>query len=263
MMDQHTTEVTDRAIHTFDNGLRVYVDQLEKQQRKRYARCNLHEPEEEAIFLKLIDELPPDGCFVNVGSAIGYYAMLAKRRSPGLTVHAVEPFDVHRRFFRENLKLNGFGAGEIVLHDFAVGERSGRSHFLKKSYGSQILGRADAPHAGTALFSRLFGWLRKPAPPDDNVSVVRTITLGDLLETVGRPINLLQMDVQGLEVDILRGGEDALRSGRIKRFLIGTHGDEIHAECRSRLTSAGYPIEIDDLNPEGQPDGILLTGRRD
>ncbi len=58
-----------RKIHIFDNGIRVYDDHLIPPQRKRYAQNNVHEVEEEEIFLRI----PVDGCFVNIGSAIGYY----------------------------------------------------------------------------------------------------------------------------------------------------------------------------------------------
>ena len=43
-----------RAIHTFDNGVRVYEDQLWAGQRARYEKRNVHEAEEEDIFVELI-----------------------------------------------------------------------------------------------------------------------------------------------------------------------------------------------------------------
>ena len=87
-----------RAIHTFDNGVRVYEDQLLEEQRARYRKRNVHEAEEEEIFVDLIRRLPPDGCFVDVGAAIGYYLILARKLSPRLTIHGVEPLERHRAF---------------------------------------------------------------------------------------------------------------------------------------------------------------------
>ena len=43
-----------RAIHTFDNGVRVFEDQLWEGQRARYQKRNVHEAEEEDIFVDLI-----------------------------------------------------------------------------------------------------------------------------------------------------------------------------------------------------------------
>ena len=93
----------DRAIHTFDNGVRVYDDHLLDEQRERYRRHNVHEAEEENIFVNLIQRIPVDGCFVDVGAAIGYYLILARKLAPGVTIHAVEPLARHRAFLRENL----------------------------------------------------------------------------------------------------------------------------------------------------------------
>ncbi len=63
----------ERAIHTFDNGVRVYDDHLLDEQRERYRKHNVHEAEEENIFVDLIHRIPANGCFVDVGAAIGYY----------------------------------------------------------------------------------------------------------------------------------------------------------------------------------------------
>lgn len=88
-----------RQIHMFDNEVRVFDDQLTPGQRDRYQIRNVHESEEEDIFVELIRAIPADGCFVNIGSAIGYYPLLAKKLAPHLTIHAVEPPERHRVFF--------------------------------------------------------------------------------------------------------------------------------------------------------------------
>ena len=80
--ERNICHAMERAIHTFDNGVRVYEDQLLDEQRARYERRNVHEAEEEEIFVDLIRRLPPDGCFVDVGAAIGYYLILAHKLLP-------------------------------------------------------------------------------------------------------------------------------------------------------------------------------------
>ncbi len=76
-------------IHVFENGVKVYDRHLTKLQRERYRKCNVHEADEEHRFKKIISAVPTDGCFVNVGCAIGYYVVLARKLSPGLTIHSV------------------------------------------------------------------------------------------------------------------------------------------------------------------------------
>jgi hypothetical protein len=71
------------------------------------------------------------------------------------------------------------------------------------------------------------------------------------------------MDVQGLEVEVLKGSTESMKDGVIRTFLIGTHGRMIgvplHQECRDLLQAAGYTIEIDQPDTKEQPDGILVA----
>ena len=67
------------------------------------------------------------------------------------------------------------------------------------------------------------------------------------------------MDVQGLEVEVLKGGAQVMAGGEVRAFLIGTHGRAIHAECVARLRASGYTIEIDQPDTQEQPDGIIVA----
>ena len=81
------------------------------------------------------------------------------------------------------------------------------------------------------------------------------------MDVVGRPADLLQMDVQGLEAEVLRSGLHCLQAGRVKTFLVGTHGRERHRECVETLTEHGYSIEFEEPQPTNQPDGIIVAGK--
>ena len=97
----------------------------------------------------------------------------------------------------------------------------------------------------------------------NEILTIPTITLDAFVRRVGRPIDLLQMDVQGLEVEVLKGGAESMKTGAVKSFLIGTHGRArgltLHEECRELLRSSGYAIEIDLRDTKLQPDGILVA----
>ena len=114
-----------RKVHVFDNGVSVYDDHIIPAQRERYRKRNVHEAEEEDVFAELVRNLPPNACYINIGCAIGYYPILAKRLAPGLTVHAVEPLARHRDYFSENARLNGFGASDFAVHSQAISARAG------------------------------------------------------------------------------------------------------------------------------------------
>jgi FkbM family methyltransferase len=251
----------ERAVHTFDNGVRVYEDQLLEEQRQRYAKRNVHEAEEEEIFIELIRGLPADGCFVDVGAAIGYYLILARQLSPGLTIHGVEPLQRHRDFLRQNLELNGLKIADFVIHPEGLTSSEGRAAFDDRGYSSRL--------AGVSWNAR-WKWLLEKMRlrrKNERVLTIPTITLDTLVRRIGRPIDLLQMDVQGLEVEVLKGATESLKTGAIRTFLIGTHGRArgltMHEDCCELLCANGYTIKVDLPDPKDQPDGILAASKQD
>ncbi len=257
-------------VHQFDNGVSVYDKHLMPVQRQRYSINNVHEADEEALFVKIISSVPADGCFVNIGTAIGYYAILAKKMAPGIRVHAVEPLQYFRHCFRENIKLNNFSDKEFILHSVAVGGKEGQVSFLEKGYESQLL-ESSAKQGGlkqilSAVKNMLKAGLgrlgvKRYAAGLGRKSVVDAITLETLVKRVGYPIDVMSMDVQGLELDILASGQSVLEKAEVKTFIIGTHGKQIHQQCISLLTDKGYMIEHDEPDTENQPDGIIIASK--
>ena len=255
-----------RAIHTFENGVRVYEDQLLEEQRARYRRRNVHEAEEEEIFVDLIRRLPPDGCFVDVGAAIGYYLILARRLSPGLTIHGVEPLQRHQRFLRENMELNTLAPDEFIIHSEGLTSSAGCETFMDRGYSSRLAPVAEKRKASLSTRWKRFLEAVGLRRPKNEVLTIPTITLDTLAKRIGRSIDLLQMDVQGREVEVLRGATQSMRSGAVGTFLIGTHGRArgltMHEDCRELLRANGYQIEIDLPDTKEQPDGILVASKR-
>ena len=213
----------------------------------------------------MIRRLPPDGCYVDVGAAIGYYLILARKLSPRLTIHAVEPLERHRRFLSENLALNGLTKSDFIIHPEGLTSSEGSQTFMDRGYGSRL-----APVGQTQKLSLSGRWKRFLESiglrrPKNEKLTIPTITLDTLVRRIGRPIDLLQMDVQGLEVEVLKGGQESTKAGAVKTFLIGTHGRArgltLHDECRGFLQASGYTIEIDLADTKEQPDGILVANK--
>jgi FkbM family methyltransferase len=244
-----------RAVHVFDNGVKVYDDHLWASQRDRYKERNVHESEEEELFVGLIRDIPCDGCFVDIGSAIGYYPLLARRLAPGLTIHAVEPLERHRKRFIENIALNGLGTSDFTIHTEGISSTDGRTRFLERGYASAIQRDVREKTPFQALLSRI------GREPSGNFREIETVTLDHLVERIGRHVDLCQMDVQGHELNILEGAEHSLRSGAVSTFLIGTHSPQLHRKCITRLVDRGYEIRHDVYETTEQPDGILVASK--
>lgn len=259
-----------RKIHEFDNSVRVYDDHLMPAQRQRYKIRNVHEADEEDLFVKIISSMPGDGCFVNIGTAIGYYAILAKKLSPELHVHAVEPLEYFRSCLKENILLNDLSEQDFVIHPYAVSATNGRVSFLEKGYESQLL--IDKKDQGIFQRSSLkiknmiktilgsLGVKRYAAGPGRR-SETEAVTLENLVRQVGQQVDVMSMDVQGLELDILSGGEGVLERADVKTFIIGTHGKAIHQHCITMLSSKGYSIEYEEEDTKHQPDGIIVASK--
>ncbi len=253
----------ERAIHTFDNGVRVYEDQLWAGQRARYEKRNVHEAEEEDIFVDLIGRLPPDGCYVDVGAAIGYYLILARKLAPRLAIHGVEPLERHRGLLSENLLLNGLTESDFTIHSEGLTSSEGSQTFMDRGYSSKLAPVGEKENI--SLSRRWKGFLESIGlrRPKNATLTIPTITLDTLVRRIGGRIDLVQMDVQGLEVEVLKGVRESMRAGAIRAFLIGTHGRMVgltlHQECRELLEAHGYTIEVDQPDTKEQPDGILVA----
>ena len=199
---------------------------------------NVHEAEEEDIFVEMIKNISTNGCFVNIGSAIGYYPLLAKILAPNINIYAIEPLERHRKHFSENIELNGFNKNAFAIYKERISEVTGKSKFVDSGYGSAIISNNCTTK---------------------NALTIQTITLDDLIEKIGCAVDFLQMDVQGFEVDVLRGAQQTLKLHSVKRFLIGTHNKKLHQECITILKQHEYYVNIDKFETIEQPDGIILA----
>ncbi len=233
-----------RAVHCFDNGIKVYDEQLVEAQRIRYAKCNVHEEDEEGLFLEMITGLDYGACFVSLGTAIGYYVLLAKQVRPDLVIHCFEPLERHRNFLMANIKLNGFSEADFCIHGLAVAPGGSDYLLVDRSFGSFLVRPEDAG-----------------ARPVSEIKSVALSKLGQVIKS--DQVDLIQMDVQGIEAAILEEFFSVSAGGLVVNgFLIGTHGAAIHERCRFSLASAGYRLLHDEFQTVNQPDGILAATRK-
>jgi FkbM family methyltransferase len=232
-----------RIIHEFLNGVKIFDDQLLPEQRTRYGVYNVHEAQEEEVFLAQLRRIRKGGVFVNIGSAIGYYALLARRHRSDLQIVCVEPLPIHIAFFRQNIGLNGLDPKGFVILEAAVARASGYVYLREAGYSSTL-----------AKKSRMIDGRAK-------VLKVRSYTLLDLCAEFGGMIDLVQMDVQGEEYNILNAFRWALGSAHhpVESFLIGTHGATLHQRCKQILEESRYVVTHDEPVPKLQPDGILAA----
>ena len=174
----------------------------------------------------LLEHLSEGDCFYDVGAHIGYYSLLAARRvGPHGHVVAVEPDPDNIEILRENAVKNCFGWVDIVAA--AVWNSMGEMRFEKGE---------DTP-------SRMGGRIVKDGSSSStpiDVILCQSVTV-DHLSSHHRPPSVLKVDVEGGEVEVLRGARATLSKHR-PMLLIEAHSVEAVPELSEFLAPFGYTI---------------------
>lgn len=212
------------------NGIRVFCD-------THYGPYNVevirrlrghHEPQEEAVFHRVLTQLPADAVMLELGSFWAYYSLWFLKRIPDGRAILVEPVPAALRAGQRNFALNGM---------------TGR--FVHAAVGDRV-----APESRVTLWEGM------------DVDVECT-TVDDLVRRFELPrIDLLHVDIQGHEVGMLHGAADALGRRLIGWIFISTHGENIHQRCLQLLRRAGYGIAVEHTPGESHSvDGLIVANR--
>ncbi len=142
----------------------------------------------------LTGNLAPDDVVYDIGANIGYFTMLAARRvGRGGQVYAFEPVARNAAAIGRSARLNGFDG--VTVFEKAVGATAGMAELN------------IARHIGGAMLASI------GAPPDRRGSVeVEVVVIDDFIHDRRlRPPTLVKIDVEGAELDVLRGMVRTLR----------------------------------------------------
>lgn len=178
----------------------------------------------------LVAALPAGGVYVDVGANMGNYTILAARRlgSDGVAV-AYEPVATTYAQLIHHLKIND--AANVIPLNVAVAATAGVAEIvISDNSGLSYLGSVE--RSGFQKIQR-----------------VATVTLDESLpQLIGdRAIDLLKIDVEGLEFAVLQGAAGLLEARRIKQIHVEVSASRIAARCGagraelfSFLESRGY-----------------------
>lgn len=235
-----------RDIYEFANGVRVYRRRLLDMQVARYAEPgnpNLHEPVEEEWIARAIKQAGEGRfVFVDIGAAIGYYSVLVKKHRSDARIIAAEALPVHVAAFQETVALNGLRSDEFEIVEKAIWKEAGVVVMADKDFSTHVF---DPDHPG------------RPADTFEAPAVA----IGDFIASIGEPVSLAKMDVQGAEAEIIPAYMASSSKRLVGRWIIGTHGPTIHNALLEAL-EVEYEIVHADPAPDFQPDGLIVAALR-
>ena len=155
----------------------------------------------------------------------------------------VEAEPTHFRWMQQHLTDNSVGATSLTLIEAAVANHDGQVRF---HVGDPSAWYGQAIDLSQPVQERRFSRLRKPgarlerrsARGERTITDVRAVTLPSILDGL-QPVDLIDLDVQGVEADVLESAGDAL-SRKVKRIHIGTHSAENEERLRALFGRLGW-----------------------
>ncbi len=142
--------------------------------------------------------------FLDIGSNIGYYSLLAAKANTHLKAYAFEPALGPKYFLNQNIVLNGLQQ-QITAVDIALSNQTGAIDFYEVEnvkYRYLTYNLAGEGNAGTKKTSRNF-----------IKNTVHATTLEKYMASSDMAqIDLIKIDTEGTEFDILLSGRDVIKA---------------------------------------------------
>jgi FkbM family methyltransferase len=208
------------------DGTRVELDLGDRTQALAFMTRRYSEE----LIREIVERLPADGLFFDVGANAGLVTFQVAHRRPDARIVAFEPNPAAVDAWRRNSRLNG--RGRVSLEATAVSNKDGKANF-------------DAPSSDLGA-----GFI---APPGRGFEVP-VVALDSYCDAHGiARIDVMKVDVQGHEPEVLRGARGLLSSGAI-RFMILEFDEQTFAACGSSRNDMLRIVADYGMRPAGPVD---------
>ncbi len=196
---------------------------------KRARTYSIKEPDT----LDWVDQFKPDSCFFDIGANIGQYSLYpAKKYGKLIRIYAFEPQSNNYYSLNKNIYLNDL-AEIISSYCIAV---SNKSEFSKLYIPKFI------PGGNRSQFGKQNK--RHITIPATHVQGMFGVTLDDLCSTWGFPCpNYIKIDVDGIEIPILKGAHNLLRDPRLISVIVELGTPEEQQEAVQLMSEAGFHVK--------------------
>lgn len=165
---------------------------------------------------------------IDIGSNIGYYALLESRLISEGHVYAIEPVPENFYLLNKNIRINNFK--NITTFNFAIGDLNGSIEMF--------------------IYDRCNWSSVKPNPEGSLLKTIKVpiVTLDKFLELYSiRNPHFIRMDVEGYEFNILKGAQKTLKNVKPLIICIEMHphlmSENETKECLNLLKSNGFNVK--------------------
>ncbi|HEY3350319.1 MAG TPA: FkbM family methyltransferase [Thermoanaerobaculia bacterium] len=184
----------------------------------------------------LVGTLRPGQLFFDIGANVGYYTVLGSRLvGQSGSVLAFEPVLRNLSCLHRHLILNDCRNVSVVAaacsNSLALANFSAGSNF------------ATGYLEPTSELESL--------PDPSRWTLVPTVTVDGVAVRIGASPDVIKIDVEGAELDVLRGAEAVLKA-KHPRIFLSIHSDELRRTCLAFLSGFGYqpsPLVPGEANP--------------
>ena len=183
-------------------------------------RCGYYEEE---VLRAIVDNLGPGDVFWDVGSNLGLHALTVALTRPDARVHAFEPNPEMVGLIRDAAAMNGLA---VELHACALSSTAGTADLIL--------------FPGNAGMSSLGDWHHKGDQP--RITVPTATGDGIVAGRPGSSPNVLKIDVEGCEVDVLRGMPATLAGAGLHTIVLEDCADP-DSPAKRILREAGFSVE--------------------
>lgn len=203
--------------------------------RWRHYHCHqawmalgLYEPH---VAQLIYDLLQPKDVFYDVGANAGYFTLVAAKAVVGGKVISFEPVPFNVRVIKEQINLNDL-ADRCIVEPMAISSTEGLLPFIMTERNANAhLRDVKAPNVLSDTGELIW---------------VKTVTLDQYVIDHPRP-TVIKMDIEGAEVEALKGARELLHSRDAPILLISTHSSSLESSVKTILREADYEI----VNLEG------------
>lgn len=233
-----------------DQSILISVDHLRTLNRaKTYS---IKEPDT----LDWLDSFESDSCYFDIGANIGQYSLYpAKKYGHKVQIYAFEPQSNNYYALNKNIYLNNLSE-EISSYCVAV---SGKTEF-SKLYIPKFIPGGNRSQFGAEDLENM------------KISATHTqgmfgVTLDDLCGQWGFPYpNYMKIDVDGLELAILKGAPVVLKNPALKSVIIELGTEAERNEAIALMQQAGLEVKLRPSRNWGEaylilkdPDRVVIS----